>query len=786
MHESEYARLEARSGEPLLFKGVKISGELRGLLFEARVEQRFCNPTDTHAEVVYTFPLPWGAVLLGVDVLLGAQRLTGTVIAKQEAQAQYEEALSVGDAAIMLERNHDHSYCLNLGNLAPQEDCVVTLRYAQLLRCEQGGARLLIPTVIAPRYGNALVDAKLQPHQTATHDVRAEHPFDLILQLHGDLALARVASPSHPISVVTRNSSSSEPVLKVALARRAALDRDFVLVIDEWQRDSLTLLAQDSVSGGMVLLASFCPRIAASTPPVIALKMLVDCSGSMAGDSINAAKRALQAIVLQLNDGDRFSLSRFGNSVEHRSRGLWLHSPATRLAAQRWVGDLQANLGGTEMEAALSSTFALAQKVSSDVLLVTDGEINAIDATIAAAQASGHRLFVVGIGSSPAEALLRRLAETTGGACDFVAPGEAVEPAVLRMFARLRSPRLNGLRLAWPEGVAAKWISPLPQSIFDGDSLTVFAELDRAPSGNLRLLGIRDSDLEAEQISIAALDSAMITEDTLPRMAMALRLQNPATGWQVGDDAQAQQLALTYQLLTDQTNFLLVHERGTAEKATDMPALYKISQMLAAGWGGMGATYAAVACASMPPDLCVGAPAPAMPMAPPSPMPRGAAMPAGGPALRKRVGMDFTNPRHMANGADYAGLTPLGLCAWISSTPTPEWPRSYADLKKLGLGVWVVDWLELACAQAHGASEQAMVAAFLYLLAQPEIHAALTNDTPLPAAYVVVRNHIQGLYVANTLPQEIDPDLVSGLITALTDMSATRWPDCIFSLGEIG
>lgn len=55
----------------------------------------------------------------------------------------------------------------------------------------------------------------------------------------------------------------------------------------------------------------------------------------MAGDSIDAAKRALQAVVPQLGAGDRFSLSRWQR--RHRSRALWKVTGTTRLAAQRWV-----------------------------------------------------------------------------------------------------------------------------------------------------------------------------------------------------------------------------------------------------------------------------------------------------------------------------------------------------------------------------------------------------------------------------------------------------------------
>ena len=45
-------------------------------------------------------------------------------------------------------------------------------------------------------------------------------------------------------------------------------------------------------------------------------------------------------------------------------------------------------------------------------------------------------------------------------------------------------------------------------------------------------------------------------------------------------------MALEYQLITEQTNCILVHVRDTEDKSTDMPELQKIAQMQAAGWGG--------------------------------------------------------------------------------------------------------------------------------------------------------------------------------------------------------
>ena len=802
MDQRECARLETQDGQPVNLLGVKLSGDLRGLMFEASVEQRFYNPSEKNVEVVYSFPLPWGAVLLGVDVVLGGKHLTGAVVEKKQAEARYEEAISEGNAAIMLEKNHDHSYSLNLGNLAAREHCTITLRYAQTLQFEQRGLRLLIPTVIAPRYGDAEQEGGLLPHQAPSHSLLSEHPFALELRLHGDLAQARVASPSHPVGVA-HGKAEAGAVLTVSLAGQASLDRDFVLVVDQLAHDSMVVAARDSVTPGAVaILASFCPRIAARDKAATAVKILVDCSGSMAGDSIDAAKRALRAIVRQLGAGDRFSLSRFGDTVEHRSRGLWKTTEATQLAAQRWVGALQANLGGTEMKAALISTFALAQTVSSDILLVTDGEISAIDSTIASAKHSGHRLFIVGIGSSPAETHLRRRAEATGGACDFVAPGEAVEPAVLRMFARLRSPRLADLHIVWPAGAVPEWVSPLLPSVFDGDTVNVFALLGQAPAGPVRLLGKRAEDDAPQEIGKADFAGELEAADTLPRMAASVRLSSTDTDAANATMLDAAALAVAYQLVTDQTNFLLVHERAEGEKAIDMPELQKVQQMVPAGWGGMGTVRFSRSSGIL--ANRVGGHAPDMQaMSVPAVWRTNKTLPSSlqpgsmddfeVPAfLRKRDQIiDHQDPRYWAKSEHYEGLTPLGVSEWLRITPASQWPSTYVGLRQMGLGVGLVDWLELAMASHAGAAhaESKVVEAFLYLMSRRDTFESLAKSEGLLSALhstVVRLRELVSVSTAAT-PASVDVGLVEAIAAGLDGMTTSAWPDGVFELaGALG
>ena len=574
------ATLRNSQGAPLILKDVAITGELRGAMFEAHVRQTFSNPTETHAEVVYSFPLPWGATLLGVEVQLGQVKLNGTVVAKAQAEELYEANLSKGDAAIMLERGNDGHYVLHLGNLAPGEQCVIDMHYGQLLQFEQGGLRLAIPTVIAPRYGDAVREGGLAPYQVPETDLLAEYGFSLTLNLHGDLVKARIASPSHPISMANH---AADQMLTVALAKQSYLDRDFILVLDQLAQCSVATIAPDYVNEKTyVATASFSPSIPNVKAQHTAVKILVDCSGSMAGGSIQAARRALMAIVKKFNTGDKFSLSKFGSSVEHRSKSLWTTSEQSRLGAEKWVGELEADMGGTDMLDAIESTFALAHSSPCDVLLITDGQIHGIDGVIKKAKDSKHRVFSVGIGSSPSENLLRRLAVETNGACDFVAEGEAVEPAIVRMFNRLRSPAITKVSVQWPEGFTPELSTEVDSTAFDGDTLHASAWFGKKPIGRITLLGQLVGQDAVQELGTVEINETPATSTALSRLAAAGQMQHLA------DTTKATKLALDYQLVTEHTNFLMLHERRAEDKAPNMPELHKVKQMLPAGWGGAG------------------------------------------------------------------------------------------------------------------------------------------------------------------------------------------------------
>ena len=579
----EVVGLSTDDGEQMALQSVSAKGKAQGLLLEMTIRQQYKNTTKKTLETVYTFPMGWGATFMDLSVEMGGKRLNGVVTEKKDAEEQYEKAISKGDAPIMLEKNSDGLYTVNLGSLKPKEEAVIEYTYSQLLRFEEGHVRLTLPTTIAPRYGDSS-QGGIKKHHGVETDFLVEYPFSLSLLLSGGMEKATVECPSHQVQVTT-----SEKGLEVGLARSGFLDRDFILNLSKLENESFFIVTPDKQMGpeGCTVLASFCPPALANQKELSAdIKILVDCSGSMAGDSIESAKRALHHVLSNLREDDRFSYSLFGSKVKHEFSSLKPVNQFNIGTASLLVSNTEANMGGTEIEDALLSTFKLkGTEKKADVLLITDGEVWDTSDIIAAAKNSGHRIFAVGVGTSPAETLLRELAEMTGGACELVSPREDIEKAIVQMFNRIHLPRAKEIEINWGSNEAPEWTVGTNTAIFSGNTHHVFAGFKSPPNKPAHLsyqLGA-----SSERIGVGANSITQANDGNLARLGASQRLSALTEVKQLS-------LALEYQLITEQTNCILVHVRDAEDKATDMPELQKIAQMQAAGWGGAGTVHETV------------------------------------------------------------------------------------------------------------------------------------------------------------------------------------------------
>lgn len=596
---NELAIMKTLTGEKMPLLGVTARGVISGELFELEVEQRYRNDDDNkNIEAIYTFPLAPRAVLLGIEFELNGNTLTGTAMEKRHAARKYEKAIDKGNTAILLEKTSEGLYTVNLGNLMAGEEAVVRYRYAEPLVWEQGQLRVVIPTAIAPRYGNPEA-AGMLPHQIPGTDLGVGYPFTLSIDVLGDLAKGNITSPSHALSV-----GVIEGGVRLNL-NKGWLDRDFILTVSGTGKSKVAIV-QDG--NEWVAMATFCPTMPDSDSCLpVSLRLVIDCSGSMAGDSITQARQAAIKVIESLRPGDEFDVTLFGSQHRHLFDRLMKTDGLVHVtqAIQALIG-LEADMGGTEMGKALHAAASLkAEQEGGVVLLITDGEIWNMKALIETAHKSHQRYFVVGVGSSPSHVPLRRLADETGGAYEAVSPNEDIVSAVLRQFARMRQPHAYDLEVEWP--ILPIWTTPLPKTLFQDGMVHVYAGFSQFPAGNIKLTyttGNRNKQEECAILSALAGDPRSLIRIAVAERIMAI--DKAADGERgitlsgVPDFSRNKKsnlplipkLAVKYNLVTAYTNYLIVHKRAEGEKAENLPEIRQVKQMLAAGWGGSGSARA--------------------------------------------------------------------------------------------------------------------------------------------------------------------------------------------------
>ncbi|MCU0725004.1 MAG: VIT and VWA domain-containing protein [Planctomycetes bacterium] len=435
---------------------------------EARTEvrQTFVNLTDRPLEVQYLFPVPEGAMLKSLTLVVGDRSFTGRILPVEEARRIYEEIVrQKRDPAIL-------SYAgraLVQGGVFPlpaRGEREVIVRYDELLPRDAGAVKLVYP----------LDTERFSARRIGTVEVRVD--------IRDSLPVRSVYSPSHPLRVEYPERCRA---VATFTEKDSLPDRDLVLYYGTDEREVgatvLTFFPPGADAGHFLLLLSPGALDPGREPLPKDLVLVLDHSGSMQGGKIAQAKEALRNVLQSLSPRDRVNLVAFASTARSLFAAPRELSPEVRREALQFVETIEAT-GGTDIGSALDMALAgLAAEPGREraVLFLTDGlpTVGVQDtAEIVRAVAKGNsgpgaRLFVFGVGYDVNAAFLDRLVEENGGVSENVLPDENVEIAVSGLWRKIRNTALSGLSVRI-DGVPTHDLYPrrLPD-LFEGSQLVV-------------------------------------------------------------------------------------------------------------------------------------------------------------------------------------------------------------------------------------------------------------------------------------------------------------------------
>lgn len=566
------------------------------------VRQKFVNTEAVPIEAVYTFPLEERSAVCELVIETGGRRLVGRIEEREQAFEQYDDAIATGHGAFLADQDRPNVFTVSVGNLLPGQEATVCLAYVTELEQRGRELRIMLPTTISPRYVPPEMKRDADPAELERINppvVLGPVPYGLSLTVDyvAPGGIVAVACPSHPVQV----ELAGNRVQARLLGRNVQLDRDFVLNVTLAEAFMPSaLVAADGPEHCAVMLNLYRDPDRLGREPRDFV-FLLDRSGSMGGESIAQALDALRLALRSMEAGDTFNVVGFGSRFELMFPHSLPYTQDTLDRATRILAGWDADLGGTELLAALRAVLGGNGTLPRQVMVLTDGQVGNEAQCIAAVAAQAHavRVLTFGVGYGASEHLVRGLARAGGGQAEFIHPAERIEPVVMRQFARAAAPLLRDVRVDWSALLPGDWdgqsldlVTPArPQALFAGDRFTIYGRLRTAdarrratvtvladgPQGTLRYpvtvdLGEREQDSAVPRLMArSAIRELEEARDTEPSAATAKVLE----------------LALRYGLLSSQTSLVAVEERsGSADPGR--PELRRVPVALTHGWGVMG------------------------------------------------------------------------------------------------------------------------------------------------------------------------------------------------------
>uniref|UniRef100_A0A8C7GJV0 von Willebrand factor A domain-containing protein 5A-like n=1 Tax=Oncorhynchus kisutch TaxID=8019 RepID=A0A8C7GJV0_ONCKI len=498
--------------KPVPLKSIAVEVSVQGHVATVSSTLQYENQEENPLEAIFVFPLPGEAAVCRFRTKIGQTEVVAEVQEKQKAREQYDDLLSSGQQAFLLEESDESPdvFKLSVGSLPPGEKASVSLDYVTELAVQaDDGLRLCLPAVLNPRYqpqdsgsgGSALVSS------VPTGSV----PYSLSLS-------ARVSS-LHPICRVESNCpldplnylNTEKTQATVSLAAGHQFDRDVELLLyyqDTHQPTAIVEAAQasakpGSLMGDPVVMLSLYPEfpndVMSSMTSLGEFLFVVDRSGSMscpmhngsvAQDRIGSARDTLLLLLKSLPMGCYFNIIGFGSRYESFFPKSVEYSQKTMDEALQKVKAMRADLGGTEILQPLKHIYS--QPCLPDqprqLFLFTDGEVGNTKEVLGLvkANAGSHRCFSFGIGEGASSALISGVAKQGGGHSQFITGQDRMQPKVMQSLRFALQPAVVNISVKWnvPKGVSVTSLSPPIRVLFQGQRALLYAQL----TGKVRAL----------------------------------------------------------------------------------------------------------------------------------------------------------------------------------------------------------------------------------------------------------------------------------------------------------
>ncbi len=429
------------------------------------------NPSAMQEESILLFPVPAESAVSGFAFDGPAKEPTARLLPADEARRTYDDIVRKLRDPGLLEFAGARLIRTSVFPIVAHGRSKVQITYEHLL--EADGDR---------------VDYVLMRSDALNQPV----PWEIEVDLRAKAPISMVYSPSH--ATESQKVDAHHFTVRLAASHKTtpgAFRLSYLAERAGKPAASLFAYPDPKIGGGYFLLLLAAPPATARAPQRREVTVVLDRSGSMAGEKMEQARAAARQVIEALDDGEFFNVIDYSTTVERFAPQPVEKNQDNLLKVRSYLASLRP-LGGTNIHDALLE--ALRQPTTPSalplVLFLTDGlptvsqtSERAIRDMVAAGNKSERRVFTFGVGEDVNVPLLDRVAESTRAVSTYVLPKEDVEVKVARVFKKLSGPVLSSPELVALDDqgvettrrVRERYPQTVPD-VFDGDSLVVLGQ----------------------------------------------------------------------------------------------------------------------------------------------------------------------------------------------------------------------------------------------------------------------------------------------------------------------
>ena len=571
---------------PFLLRTTDVRTTISGSIAHVEVTQGWENPNDRPVDGLYIFPLPENAAINDMRLRIGERLVNGEMRRREEARAIYERARSAGRVTGLLDQERPNIFAQRVANIMPGMAIEVILAFDHPVPCDDGACEYVFPTVVGPRFVPAtqLDPGDVNPEVVPPGQSTGQR-LTMQIDLDAGVALHDVRSASHRVTIA--RDGETRATVALAGAESAVLNRDLRL---QWRvgadAPEFGLLswrdATNEDTHGVFSLILQPPAgdalyLRDEDAPGRELVFVLDCSGSMSGVPIEAAKGVVRKALAAVRPQDTFQIIRFSESASGLGAVPLTPTPRNLTRALAHLESLRGS-GGTRMIEGIRA--ALATPADPNrlriVAFLTDGYIgNETEILAEVRRLRGDaRLFSFGIGSSVNRYLLAGLAEEGRGEAAFLAPRESPEAMVDRFVRRIATPVLTDIRLIWEDLEVTDLEPAAIPDLFAGQPLLLQGRYTKPGTGLLTIEG-RRGGLPVTLRRVVTLHDTATDHEALARLWARARIHRLSREMHGGERHDLQEtivsLGLQFRLLTAYTSLVAVDSIVSNTSGTAAP-----------------------------------------------------------------------------------------------------------------------------------------------------------------------------------------------------------------------